>query len=77
MPSNIQIRAVPDDVHRALEARAAAAGKSLSDYLLDELTALARRPTFSELLERIQKREPVDVAVDSATAVREERETRR
>jgi plasmid stability protein len=46
--STIQIRNVPDDVHRQLKVRAAATGRSLSDYLLDELLDLATRPTLAE-----------------------------
>ena len=50
----IQIRNVPDDVHTKLKARAAGAGLSLSDYLLDEARRLADRPTWAEVLERMQ-----------------------
>jgi plasmid stability protein len=77
MHRTLQIRNVPEDVHRMLKARAAHAGMSLSEYLLAEVTRVARRPTLQELLERISQREPVRVDVDSATAVREERESRR
>lgn len=47
--STIQVRNVPSDVSRTLKGRAAAEGRSLSDYLLDELERIARRPTRSEL----------------------------
>ncbi len=76
MSKTLQIRNVPEDVHRALKVRAAQAGQSLSDYLLEEMTRLARRPTFGELLERIKQREAVSVSPDSASAVREERDSR-
>lgn len=56
VPKAIQIRDVPDDVHATLRARAAAAGMSLSDYLLDELTEMARRPTVAEVLARARAR---------------------
>ncbi|MEX1142651.1 MAG: hypothetical protein WD399_00370 [Thermoleophilaceae bacterium] len=60
MPANslktIQIRNVPEDVHRALRTRAAAAGMSLSDLALEELTAVATRPPIAEVLRRADAR---------------------
>jgi len=50
---NIQIRNVPDSVHEVYKRRAAAAGKSLQEYLLSDLTAGAGRPTMQEWLDRI------------------------
>jgi hypothetical protein len=55
----IQIRNVPDDLHRALKARAAQEGSTLSDYILAELPRLADRPTRAQVMERIQRRDPV------------------
>lgn len=52
----IQIRNVPDDVHRALRTRAAAAGVSLSDFALTELERVARHPPVAELLARARSR---------------------
>jgi antitoxin FitA len=52
MTRTIQIRNVPDEVHRALRTRAAAAGRSLSDYLLEELTRVAERPPVADVLAR-------------------------
>jgi plasmid stability protein len=52
----IQIRDVPEDVHRTLKARAASEGRSLSDYVLEEVTRMARTPTPEELDERIRSR---------------------
>lgn len=65
----IQIRNVPDEVHRALKARAASMGLSLSDYLNRELAALANLPTFAEVTGYIHLAEPIDV--DAAELVRE------
>ena len=48
----IQIRDVPDDVHAALRAKAAAAGLSLSEYMLREANVIAQRPTTADLLKR-------------------------
>lgn len=50
MPS-IQIKNVPDDVHRVLRRRAVAAGQSLQEYLLAELSRRAKTPTLEEFLE--------------------------
>ncbi len=72
----IQLRNVPDDLHRNLKARAALAGMSLTDYLLTEIRELAERPTLAELRERLHRRKPVSVRFDSARLVREEREAR-
>src|SRR3990170_723657 len=52
MERAVQVRGVPDEVHRELRARAAAAGMSLSDYLLEELTRLASRPPVADVLAR-------------------------
>lgn len=46
----IQIRDVPDSIHRTLRERAARAGVSLSDYLLAEVARLAERPAISDVL---------------------------
>ncbi|MGZ5296441.1 MAG: FitA-like ribbon-helix-helix domain-containing protein [Actinomycetota bacterium] len=50
--SSIQIRNVPDDVHRTLRARAAAGGQSLSEYLLAEIVRVAERPSVADILTR-------------------------
>jgi antitoxin FitA len=55
----IQIRNVPEDLHRSLKERAAREGTTLSDLILGELPRLACRPSPEELLERIGNREPV------------------
>ena len=56
MPKSIQIRDVPDDVHAAVRARAAAAGVSLSEYLRDELLRVVARPSVAEVIARAQAR---------------------
>jgi antitoxin FitA len=76
MPKTIQLRNVPDALHRTLKARAALAGMSLSDYLLAEIKEIAGRPTLAELRERLHTRQPVAAAIDTALLVREEREAR-
>ena len=70
----IQIRHVPAEIHRILKARAAMAGMSLSDYLLDELRRLAECPTLPEMLKRLASREPVEIRPSAAEMIREERD---
>ncbi len=76
MPKMIQLRHVPDDLHRELKARAALAGLSLSDYLLDEIRRAAERPTIAQLRRRLASRAPIAPRVSPARAVRAERERR-
>lgn len=75
MTRMIQIRNVPEDLHRLLKSRAALAGKSLSDYLLEELRRTAMRPTAVELERRIASRAPVTPPVPPAEVLRLERES--
>lgn len=72
----IQLRNVPDSLHRTLKAQAALAGMSLSDYLLAEVRRLAERPTVEQLRERLRSRSSFAGAVSAAEAVRREREAR-
>lgn len=76
MPSMIQLRHVPDDLHRKLKARAAMAGMSLSDYLLSEIRVIAERPTIAELRARLDRRASVRPTLSPARAVRAERDGR-
>lgn len=69
----IQLRNVPEALHRTLKARAAIAGMSLSDYLLAEIREIAERPTLSELRARLHKRGRITIPLNSARLVREER----
>ena len=74
MSSMIQIRNVPDELHRELKVRAARTGMTLSDYLLAELRALAVRPTMQEWLSHSEAWEPVEVGEPPATALAAERD---
>jgi hypothetical protein len=76
MSRMIQIRHVPDALHRALKARAAMAGMSLSDYLLAEIRHVAERPTMEELRDRLHRRGRVGSLPSAARAVRAERDAR-
>ena len=70
----IQIRNVPDALHRRLKSRAALAGMSLSDYLLSEIRHVAERPTIDELRARLARRSEMTPSVGPAEAVRAERD---
>ncbi len=76
MSTMIQLRHVPDDLHRKLKARAALAGMSLSDYLLREIRDIAERPSITELRARLDRRAPVRPTLSPAKAVRAERDGR-
>lgn len=76
MSRMIQIRNVPDGIHRTLKARAALEGLSLSEYLLRELRRLSERPTRAELAERIRQRGEVKPKEPIVRAVRAERDAR-
>ncbi|MFZ1990195.1 MAG: hypothetical protein WAW96_10535 [Alphaproteobacteria bacterium] len=65
----IQIRNVPEELHRTLKARAAKAGMSLSDYLLKEIGLLAEKPTLEEWFARVGAREPVKGVSPSSTEI--------
>ena len=76
MSTMIQIRNVPDALHRQLKSRAALAGMSLSDYLLNEIRQVAERPTIEELRARLQRRSAVNPSVPPAEIIRMERDRR-
>jgi len=75
MSKMVQVRNVPDGLHRKLKARAAHAGRTLSDYLLAELERLAARPTREEMLARIHSRKRVSLKTPAAAVIREGRES--
>ncbi len=72
----VQIRNVPEELHRKLKSRAALAGMSISEYLLRELERSLERPTREELLQRLQSLERVEPREPVAEAVAAEREGR-
>jgi plasmid stability protein len=74
MPTMIQIRNVPDPLHRELKSRAALAGMSLSDYLLQEIREIAARPTLDQLRARLNSRSATTLTQPPADAVRAERD---
>jgi antitoxin FitA len=70
----IQIRNVPEALHRELKSRAALAGMSLSEYLLNEIRQVAERPTLDQLRARLDRRPPITLSQAPAEAVRAERD---
>ena len=70
----VQIRNVPDALHRRLKSRAALAGMSLSEYLLSELRQVAERPTLDELRARLHSRSETGPSAPPAEMVRSERD---
>ncbi len=76
MPKMLQVRNVPDDVHRRLKARAAEAGVSLSDFVLVELEALAEAPPLAEVLRRARARRSLATPAEVVEIIREGRSGR-
>jgi plasmid stability protein len=76
MPKMIQVRNVPDALHRKLKARAAIEGLSLSDLVLKQMERVAEVPTMKEMVERLAKLPPVKYKISPAEILREERDSR-
>ena len=70
----IQIRSVPDELHRKLKVRAAQESMTLSDYLLSERELVAKKPTMKEWLEKVAGREPVEVDEPPEVTIRRMRD---
>jgi len=76
MSKMVQIRDVPEQVHRTLKARAAREGMSLSDFIKRELERVAERPTMQEWLERTRNAKPIPTKMSAARVIRELRDER-
>ena len=76
MSKMIQIRNVPDDVHREAKVRATRAGMTLSAYLLRQIERSLATPDVHELLAEIRAQEPIRASETSAEMIRAEREAR-
>ncbi len=74
MTKMIQIRNVPDELHRTLKVCAAQAGMTLSEYLLAEIEQVAEKPTLSEMMERLRNREPVKLEEPPEVTIRRMRD---
>ena len=72
--AHIQIRNVPPGVHATLKKRASAKGLSLSEYLLQEVTERAERPTDEEFFSRLRTRPRVHLSEDAAVTIRKIRD---
>ena len=76
MGKTLQVRDVPGDLHRVLKERAAQSGRSLSEYVLEELREHARRPTVAEMAARLASRPPVKLKTAPSVLVRRDRDAR-
>ena len=76
MNKHIQIREIPEATHRALKARAAAEGMSMSDYLRRLIEQDLKRPDWASIKARLAAMEPIDPPVSSAAIIREARDGR-
>jgi plasmid stability protein len=76
MAKMVQIRNMPDALHRKLKARAALNSMSLSSYLIRELKEIAAKPTWEEMLDRLAQRTPVQLDIPPAEVIRRGREER-
>ncbi|HSR68073.1 MAG TPA: hypothetical protein VLU25_09030 [Acidobacteriota bacterium] len=76
MSSMIQIRNVPDELHKRVKARAALAGMSMSEFIMRELRKSLERPTRAEILERLKSLPELELSPSAADMVREERDRR-
>jgi len=73
MPKNLQVRDLPDPIHRELKRRARSQGETLTDYVQGILEREVARPPADEVFERIRSREPVDLGAEAAEIIREAR----
>ena len=73
MSKMLQIRNVPDEVHRRLKSRAALVGMSMSDYVLREIELMLSRPTRDEVFARVAELPPIELDPPSSEVLREER----
>lgn len=73
----IQVRNVPDRLHRELVRRARARGRTLTDYVQEILEREVARPPAEEVFERIAGRAPVDLGTTTAELLAEERGSRK
>jgi len=71
--ATLQVRNVPEDLHRRLKARAAESGRTLSEYVLEELRDLSHRPTMREWLAEVSGLEASELSMSSAEAIHAER----
>ena len=76
MSKMIQLRHVPDSLHRRLKARAALSGLSLSEYLVQEVGKIADHLSAGEIRERLRQRDPYRGKISPTSIIRAERDIR-
>lgn len=76
MSRMIQIRHVPEEIHRRLKAQASLEGMTLSDYLLREVAKLSERPTAAQMQARLAQLSPVKTRASAVAMLRQERDRR-
>ncbi len=76
MSKMIQLRHVPDALHRRLKARAASSGLPLSEYLIREVGKIAQHLSPEEMRERLRQRAPYRGGISPTCVIRAERDTR-
>ena len=76
MSKMIQLRHVPDGLHRQLKVRATLAGLSLSDFLIREVRKIAEQPTAEEMVQRLSQRERYEGKLSPTEVLRSERDSR-
>ena len=76
MSKMIQVRNVPDRLHRELMRRAKSRGQALTDYIQELLEREIARPPAAEVFDRIEARKPVKLGRPASELIREERASR-
>ena len=76
MSKMIQVRNVPDRLHRELMRRARKRGQTLTDYIQQILEREVARPPAEEVFDWIESRTPVKLGASPAELIREGREER-
>jgi antitoxin FitA len=76
MNTHIQIRNVPDSLHRKLKARAAEKNMTMTDYVKQLLEREIQKPTLAEMTERLRKLPPVITSESAAEIIRRDRDSR-
>jgi len=76
MSRMLQVRNLPDQIHRTLKSRAAREGMTLSDFVKRELQNSASLPTQQEWLDRVARAKPVRSDRTAAQIIRALRDSR-
>jgi plasmid stability protein len=76
MSKMLQVRNIPERLHRELHRRAKARGQALTEYVQDVLEREVARPPAEEVFDRIESRRPVNLDIRVAEIIRQERTER-